>query len=68
MQHKADGPGRSVMVYTYTLETGPAALRWVMEPVVDWLFARQTRRRFARLRFFLTQRADDIAQWQRDLV
>jgi predicted oxidoreductase len=66
MQHKADGPGRSVMVYTYTLETGPAALRWVMEPVVDWLFARQTQRRFARLQHFLAQHADDIVRWQRE--
>ena len=66
MQHKADGPGRSVMVYTYTLETGPAALRWAMEPVVDWLFARQTQRRFTRLQHFLAQHADDIVRWQRE--
>lgn len=40
--------------------------RWAMESMMDWLFARQTQRRFARLQHFLAQHADDIARWQRE--
>ena len=64
MQHRGDGPDRSWLIYTYTLEVGPPALRGLLEPPVAWLFDWQTRRRFARLRTFLETHADEIAQWQ----
>ncbi|MGE0801294.1 MAG: hypothetical protein AB7G13_25985 [Lautropia sp.] len=64
MQHRANGPDRSWLIYTYTLEVGPPALRWLLEPPVAWVFGWQTRRRFARLRVFLEQHAADIEQWQ----
>jgi len=65
MQHRAVGEHHSVLIYTYTLEAGPPAWRWLIEPVVEWVFIRQTHRRFARLQRFLQAHANDVAQWQR---
>ncbi|MES2933936.1 MAG: hypothetical protein V4805_10675 [Pseudomonadota bacterium] len=68
MQHReleADAQ-RSLMIYTYTLETGPTALRWCLEPIVKLIFGWQTRKRFSRMQAFLAQNADEVMQWQRD--
>lgn len=65
MRHRATASDQSLLIYTYTFEVGPAALRWVMEPIVQAIFDWQTRRRFARLRAFLMSHAEDIALWQR---
>lgn len=64
MQHRADGPNRSWLIYTYTFEVGPPMLRWLVEPPVAWVFDWQTRRRFARLRSFIQGHAGEIEQWQ----
>lgn len=64
MRHQEQGPHQSLLIYTYTFQVGPAALRTVMEPVVDWVFVRKTRQRFQRLAQFLAVRAADIADWQ----
>lgn len=66
MRHRATAPNQSLLIYTYSFEVGPAALRWVMEPIVKMIFDRQTRRRFARLQDFLALHAGDVALWQRD--
>lgn len=65
MKHEAADDGRSVMIYTYTIEAGPAPLRWLMEPIVNRIFKRQTIKRFERLRQFLATSAGDIEAWQR---
>jgi hypothetical protein len=54
-----------VLIYVYTLEAGPRALRWLLEPVVAHVFAQQTQRRFERMRAFLVAHADEVVQWQR---
>ena len=64
MRHQAQGPHQSLLIHTYTFQVGPAALRTVMEPVVDWVFVREKRQRFKRLAQFLAIRAADIADWQ----
>lgn len=64
MRHRDVQPGRSVLIYVYTIEAGPKALRWLLEPVVAWVFAWQTRRRFARLHAFLTTQAHEVVAWQ----
>jgi hypothetical protein len=64
MRHRATGPQQSVLVYTYTLEVGPPALRWLIGPVVDVVFYWQTRRRFARLGRFLALHAGEVRLWQ----
>lgn len=64
MQHRTVGPQQSLLVYTYTFEVGPSVLRWLMAPVVEWIFHRQTNRRFARLRDFLASHADEVERWQ----
>ena len=64
MRHRSTGLNTSVLVYTYTFEVGPAVLRPFLSPVVAWVFARQTRRRFARLHAFLAQHADEVLRWQ----
>ncbi len=64
MQHLAVAPNQSLLVYTYTFEVSPTALRWVMEPIVEWIFLRQTRRRFKKLQKFLVLHATDVALWQ----
>jgi hypothetical protein len=59
MKHEAIDANQSVMIYTYTIETGPPMLRWLMEPIVDRIFQRQTRKRFACMRdFLLVHRAE----------
>lgn len=65
MQHKALDGERSAMIYTYTFEAGPTVLRWMVEPIVKWIFDWQTRRRFARLKNYLASGKDEIKQWQR---
>ncbi|MDR2220384.1 MAG: SRPBCC family protein [Methylobacillus sp.] len=64
IRHRAAEPGRSVLVYTYNFEAGPRALRWLIEPVVVWMFDRQTRKRFSRLAAFLERHAEEIECWQ----
>ncbi len=64
MQHRPAGAGRSRLIYTYTFDVGPAALRWLLEPPVALAFNWQTRRRFARLRAFLSVHAGEIERWQ----
>ncbi len=66
MKHKTLDGQRSVMIYTYTFEVGPKALRWIVEPIVKWIFDRQTRRRFSRLKNYLVSGKEQIEQWQRD--
>ena len=66
MRHRPDEDGQSLLLYSYTLTVGNpdgGISRW-MEPVVDGIFAWQTRRRFARLRTFLAHNAAEVAQWQ----
>jgi hypothetical protein len=64
MKHEAVDARRSVMIYTYTIEAGPAPLRWLMEPVVTWIFAWQTRKRFSRMQQFLATHAAQVEAWQ----
>jgi hypothetical protein len=66
MRHRCIGPQRSVLIYTYSFEAGPAWLRWLLTPVVDGIFIWQTRRRFARLQDFLAQHAAEVERWQQD--
>jgi hypothetical protein len=66
MRHKPLGAHQSLLVYTYSFEVGPAALRWLLAPCVEWVFARQTHKRFGRLRAFLATSAADVERWQRE--
>jgi hypothetical protein len=66
MRHRSTGIQESVLIYTYNFEVGPVALRWMMEPVVAWIFDWQTNRRFARLREFLTTNASEVEAWQKE--
>lgn len=67
MRHEPVGPDQSLLVYTYTFQTGPKPLRWLMEPLVNWVFIRKTRDRFKRLASFLACHAKDINAWQQGL-
>ena len=62
MKHESIGEGRSVMIYTYTLEAGPPLLRWLVEPAVQRIFAWQTRKRFARMQHILATSAAEVSQ------
>ena len=53
------------MIYTYTIETGPPMLRWLMEPIVSRIFQRQTRKRFDCMRDFLLVHRAEVEAWQR---
>ena len=68
MRHQATAPNQSLLIYTYRFEVGPAALSWLLEPMVQSIFDWQTRRRFARLRAFLMAHADEVALWQRGVA
>lgn len=65
MKHVPAGDGRSVMIYTYTIETGPRALRWLMEPIVNRAFRRQTLKRFKRMQAFLNEHTAEVQAWQK---
>jgi hypothetical protein len=65
MRHRPQGFQESILIYTYNFEVGPAALRWIFEPAVTWIFDWQTKRRFARLREFLSTNAYEVEAWQR---
>ena len=65
MRHRDTGPGQSLLIYVYTIEAAPRALRWLLEPVVARVFARQTQRRFERMRDFLAAHADEVIAWLR---
>lgn len=65
MQHRDLGSQQSLLIYTYTFEVGTPAWRWLLEPPVRWMFNRQTKKRFGRLRFFLASHAREVEQWQR---
>lgn len=65
MRHQPLAGGRSLMVYTYSFECGPRALRWVLEPVTKRIFDWQTNKRFARMRDFLQGHAAEVRAWQR---
>lgn len=66
MRHRPLQAGSSLLVYTYSLEVTPRALRWLLEPLVDGVFALQTGRRFRRMQRFLRDHAGDVERWQRD--
>ena len=65
MKHEPVDEHRSVMIYTYTIETGPRLLRWLMGPIVSHIFRRQTRKRFAAMKDFLLANRAEIDAWQR---
>ena len=64
MRHQPLENGRSLMVYTYSFETAPRALRWLLDPVTKRVFDRQTRHRFARMRAFLADHACEVQAWR----
>jgi hypothetical protein len=64
MRHRALDGGRSLMVYTYSFECGPPALRWLLEPVTKRMFDWQTNKRFARMRDFLAEHVAEVEAWQ----
>ena len=68
MKHEPAADGQSVMIYTYTIETSPAMLRWLIEPLVSRIFERQTRKRFACMRAFLLIHRAQVEAWQRGYV
>jgi Polyketide cyclase / dehydrase and lipid transport len=64
MRHESLGDNSSRMVYTYRFIAGPAPARWLVEPLVQWLFDRETKRRFARMRIFLAAHREEVEEWQ----
>lgn len=65
MRHEDLADGQSLMTYTYTFSVAPRMLQGVLEPVVDGLFLRETRRRFKRLTEFLAKDAALVVDWQK---
>jgi hypothetical protein len=66
LRHQPLAPGRSLLVYTYSFETGPRALRWLLDPVTKAVFDWQTRKRFRRMQVFLADHAGEIERWRRE--
>lgn len=64
MRHRPAAGGHSVMVYTYSFDTRPTALRAVMRPLVKLVFDWQTRKRFGRMQRFLARHAGEVEAWQ----
>ena len=53
MRFRDTREGGSEMTYTYTLRMRPRALAWLLDPLANALFARETRRRFAAMAEYL---------------
>ncbi|MCV2370581.1 SRPBCC family protein [Roseateles oligotrophus] len=66
MRHQDQAPGHSVLIYSYNFTVGPSAIARLARPLVEWIFERQTRKRFARLALFLVSHAHEIEAWQRE--
>ena len=66
MRHKDLGNGQSVLLYTYTFEVGPPCVAWIIRPFVERVFDYQTRKRFERLRTYLSNHAQEIMRWQQE--
>jgi hypothetical protein len=66
MRHSDLGQDRSVLIYTYTFSVMPTTLAWALEPLVDRMFLRATRRRFNRLADFLVTHASEVVKWQEE--
>lgn len=64
MRHRPGPPGHSVMIYCYSFESRPAALRRLTDPIVGLIFDWQTRKRFRRLQRWLAAHAGQVALWQ----
>lgn len=64
MRHVDLGDDSSLLIYTYTFAVAPAALTWLLEPVVDRVFCKATEKRFKRLQNFLEAKCQDVQAWQ----
>ncbi len=64
MQHRPLAADRSLLSYTYSFNAGPDWLKGVMKPLVQWIFDRQTRRRFGRLPRFVAEHRSEVQAWQ----
>jgi hypothetical protein len=67
MRHQPIDAHRSLMVYTYSFETAPRLLRWLLDPATKRIFDWQTRKRFDRMRDFLAGHAGEVEAWQREV-
>lgn len=50
--------GESTITYTYNFTSRPRWLAWLIEPVMAWFFARETRQRLAAMREYFRGLAD----------
>ncbi len=64
MRHRPEGHGHSMLLYTYSFEVFPRMLAPLLQPIVQQVFDRQTRRRFAHLRDFLAGHAAEVEAWR----
>ena len=64
MRHQPLDDGRSLMIYTYSFECTPHALRWLLEPITKRVFDYQTHARFERMRRFLQSQGAQVRAWQ----
>ncbi len=65
MRHLDLDGNRSELVYTYTFAVAPTWMRWLLEPFVQAIFLRATKKRFARLETFLAAHAEEVRAWQK---
>ena len=53
IDHRPLPEGRSVVRYIYSFQARPRALRWLLEPIMNAVLLRETRRRLAALKAYL---------------
>jgi hypothetical protein len=56
MRHSNVGDGTSLLHYTFSIRLRPRWLGRVLDPMVIWLFERETRQRFAAMAAYLAER------------
>ena len=55
IRHEPAGEGQSTLTYTYNFTARPRWLAWLLEPVMAWFFARETRQRLAAMRVYFAR-------------
>ncbi len=49
IRHRSTGDGRSEVRYVYNFRARPRGLRWLLEPLMNWVMRRETRARLVAL-------------------
>ncbi|CAN5734691.1 hypothetical protein BH09MYX1_BH09MYX1_48250 [soil metagenome] len=59
IRHEPLGEGASTLTYTFNFTARPSWLAWLIEPVMAWFFARETKARLAAMREYFARAREE---------